>query len=195
MGPAGRIGPTGDGPFAWPPAPIRTERLVLRESEARDRAAFVELNSSPLVGTYLGGPQPRSELERTVPEVPGRRPGFFVVELDGAMIGTIQLDARDPERPGYRRPEAGERELGYLFLPQAWGHGYAVEACTAALGWFAEVLPGEPVVLCTQTANDRSMRLAAKLGFTEVERYEEWGAEQWFGVRSACPAGTRPARP
>jgi RimJ/RimL family protein N-acetyltransferase len=41
------------------------------------------------------------------------------------------------------------------------------------------------VVLCTQTANDRSMRLAAKLGFTEVERFEEYGAEQWFGVRSS----------
>ena len=34
----------------------------------------------------------------------------------------------------------------------------------------------------TQTANDRAMRLAAKLGFTEVERFEEYGAEQWFGV-------------
>jgi RimJ/RimL family protein N-acetyltransferase len=44
------------------------------------------------------------------------------------------------------------------------------------------VLPGEPVVLCTRTANARSMRLAAKLGFTEVRRYEEWGAEQWFGM-------------
>ena len=29
------------------------------------------------------------------------------------------------------------------------------------------------------------MRLAAKLGFTEVERYEAYGAEQWFGVRGA----------
>ena len=28
------------GPVAWPPVPIRTERLELRESEARDRAAF-----------------------------------------------------------------------------------------------------------------------------------------------------------
>jgi RimJ/RimL family protein N-acetyltransferase len=41
------------------------------------------------------------------------------------------------------------------------------------------------VVLCTQTANDRSMRVAAKLGFTEVERFEEYGAEQWFGVWSS----------
>ncbi len=28
------------------------------------------------------------------------------------------------------------------------------------------------------------MRLAAKLGFTEVERYEDNGAEQWFDVWS-----------
>jgi len=41
------------GPVAWPPAPIRTERLVLRESEARDRAAFIELFASPEVRTYL----------------------------------------------------------------------------------------------------------------------------------------------
>ncbi|MFD5483606.1 GNAT family N-acetyltransferase [Streptomyces hawaiiensis] len=173
------------GPVAWPPAPIRTERLVLRESEARDRAAFIELFASPEVRTYLGGPRPRDELERAVPEVAGRRPGLFVVALDGAMIGTITiLDRRDAERPGHVRPEAGEAELGYMFLPEAWGCGYAAEACAAALDWFADALPGEPVVLCTQTANNRSMSLAAKLGFTEVERFEEWGAEQWFGVWS-----------
>ena len=66
----------------------------------------------------------------------------------------------------------------YLFLPQAQGSGYAAEACAAALGWLA----GEPVVLFTQTANARSMRPAAKLGFTEVERFEAYGAEQCSGM-------------
>ncbi len=169
------------GPVAWPPGPIRTERLVLRESEARDRAAFIELLASPEVGTYLGGPRPRDELERAMPGAPERRPGHFIVDLDGAMIGTITLD----RATGHVRPAAGEAELGYMFLPEAWGCGYAGEACAAALDWFAGALPGEPVVLATQTANVRSMRLAAKLGFIEVERFEDYGAEQWFGVWSS----------
>ncbi|MFJ9929119.1 GNAT family N-acetyltransferase [Streptomyces misionensis] len=168
------------GTVPWPPAPIRTDRLVLRASEARDRPAFVELLSSPEVHTYLGGPRPRAELERELPEVPERWPGSFVVDLDGAMIGQILLR----RATGHRRPAAaGKADLGYLFLPRAWGAGYAAEACAAALGWLADALPGEPVVLTTQSANAGSMRLAARLGFTEVERFEAWEAEQWLGMR------------
>ncbi|MFJ5828946.1 GNAT family N-acetyltransferase [Streptomyces sp. NPDC093089] len=173
---------TEPGSVVWPPAPIETERLVLRESEARDRAGFVELFSSPEVGTYVGGARPREQLESAMPEVPGRRPGLFVVERDGAMIGMVTLDRRDPGREPRVAPEGGEAELGYLFLPRAWGSGYAGEACVAALGWFAGVHPGEPVVLTTRSANGRAMRLAERLGFAEVERFEEFGAEQWFGA-------------
>jgi RimJ/RimL family protein N-acetyltransferase len=173
------------GPVTWPPAPIRTGRLVLREPAARDRAAIIELFSSAEVGTYIGGPRPREEFERSVPQVPRRRPGLFVVDLDGAMIGIVTLDRRDPQRKGHLRAEGGEAELGYLFLPQVWGRGYATEACAAALDWFTGALPGEPVLLSTQTANKASMRVAAKLGFTEVERFEDYGAEQWLGVWSS----------
>ncbi|MET8555258.1 GNAT family N-acetyltransferase [Streptomyces sp. NPDC004959] len=165
---------------AWPPAPIATERLVLRASEARDRPMFVALFSSEEVGAHKGGARPRAELEEAMPEVPGQRPGFFVVTAEDEMIGAVTLDRR----------EDGSTELGYLFLPRVWGRGYAIEACAAALGWCADERPGEPVVVTIRTANTRSLRLAARLGFTEVKRFEEWGAEQWRGELSRqAPAG------
>src|ERR1700739_2402071 len=139
------------GPVAWPPEPIRTERLVLRGAEARDRAAFIELLASPEVGTYLGGPRPRDELEREMPGVPERPPGLFTVDLDGTVISQVLLR----RAKGHHTPTAaaGKAELGYMFLPEAWGFGYAAEACAAALGWLADTLPGRPAVLFTQDAN------------------------------------------
>ncbi|MFJ7248878.1 GNAT family N-acetyltransferase [Kitasatospora sp. NPDC098652] len=172
------------GAAVWPPVPIRTERLVLRGSREGDRAAFVDLLSSPEVHTYLGGARPREEVERELPGAPEDRPGTFVAELDGAMVGLVLLRRAS----GHHRPAAaGALDLGYLFLPRAWGAGYAAEACTAALAWLAGVLPGEPVVLATQSANTASMRLAARLGFTELERYRAWDAEQWLGIRPPTP--------
>ena len=164
----------------WPPAPITTERLVLRAPEPRDREAFIELYASAEVHTYLGGPRPRDELERELTGAPESWPGSFVVTLDEAMIGHVLLRRATQHR---RPAAAGKVDLGYLFLPRAWGFGYATEACMAALDWCAEALPGEPVVITTQTANTRSMRLAATLGFTEVERFHAWNAEQWLGRR------------
>ena len=158
---------------------LATDRLVLRPPEARDRATFIELYTSPEVGAYIGGARSRDAVERALPGAPRGNPGHFVVDLDGAMIGTVQLERRD--LGDEVRPAAGKVDLGYLLLPRAWGRGYATEACRTALEWFAGALPGEPVVLTTQTANEPSMRLAARLGFVEVERFEAYGAEQWVG--------------
>ncbi|MGW3078070.1 MULTISPECIES: GNAT family N-acetyltransferase [unclassified Kitasatospora] len=174
------------GPVVWPSAPLRTPRLVLRESEARDRAAYVELLTSSQVRTYLGGPRPREDVEHALPEVPGRRPGTFVVDHSGQMIGLVTFDRRDTARPGRIHPHGNDAELSYMFLPTAWGRGYAAEACAAALRWFAGALSAEPVVLCTQAANDPSVRLAVKLGggvLGDPSGLAERGGEQLLGHR------------
>lgn len=171
------------GDVPWPPDPIETQRLLVRRTEARDRDGYVELTCSGDVQRYLGGPLSREDVERVVPEVPGNRPGVFTVEADGAFIGTATVDRRDPDRPGHLRTQGIEVEVGYLFLPTFWGNGYATEAVAAVLEWIEYVLPEEPVVLCTQAVNDASVRVAARLGFVEKERFVEFDVEQWFGAR------------
>lgn len=171
------------GDVPWPPAPIETTRLTLRRTQARDRAGYIELMCSDDVQRYLGGPLPREDAEQAAPEVPGNRPGVFAVEADGTFIGTVTVDRRDPDRPGHLRPHGHEVEVGCLFLPSVWGSGYATEAVAGVLAWIDDVLPDEPVVLCTDRANDASVRLAVRLGFVEKENFVEFDAEQWFGVR------------
>ena len=167
----------------WPPDPLRTERLLLRRTRAPDRAGFIALRCSYEVYRYLGGASPREQVEREVPETPGERAGVFAVDREGAFIGTVSVGRRDPRRPATTSRDGALAELSYLFLPEYWGRGYAREAAAAVLSWFDQVLPAEPVVLCTQAANAASVRLADRLGFQEIERFIEFDAEQWFGVR------------
>ena len=177
----------------WPPPPIRTSRLVLRAPEARDRAAFLDLGTDDEVNRHLGGGRDRAALDAELPAVPADRPGQFVVEHDGVFAGWVGLGRRDPSRPGadHLDEPRPDLELSYVTPRSAWGHGYATEAAAAVLAWGDAVL-GEPVVLCTQSSNARSLALASRLGFTEVARFEEFGAEQWFGVRHP---GVRRATP
>lgn len=170
------------GASSWPPFPLKSERLVLRASEASDRPTLIDLFSSPDVGTYTGGGSDKSELERVMPAVPGSRPGFFVVELGGRAIGIVTLDRLDRKHRSEVWPDVGDVELGYLFLPHVWGQGFASEACATALTWFDQTHHNEPVVACAQIANPQSVRVVEKLGFTKVDQFEEFGAEQWFGV-------------
>lgn len=171
------------GAVQWPPDPIRTERLCLRPARSTDRPHFIELLSSAEVQRYVGGPKPRDVLETSVPEVPFGRPGVFAVERAAEFVGTVTLERPDPQDAAAARPAGAGIDIGYLFLPAAWGHGYATEAVGAALDWLASVLPNEGVVLCTQVANTASLRLGERLGFAEVTRFEGWEAEQWMGVR------------
>ena len=171
------------GDVPWPPEPITTKRLFLRRTEARDRDPFIDLVCSEDVYRYLGGPHPRQSVERDAPGVPGDRPGVFAVLAEDAFLGTVTVDRRDPDRPGHIRADGHEVEVGYLFLPAYWGRGYATEAVAAVLEWLQQVLPEEPVVLCTQAANEASVRLATRLGFRETARFVEFDAEQWFGAR------------
>lgn len=70
-----------------------------------------------------------------------------------------------PDEPGHVTEDGHELELGYLLLAESWGAGLAFEATSAVPRAAADELPDQPVILVTQTANERSLRLAVRLGF------------------------------
>jgi RimJ/RimL family protein N-acetyltransferase len=164
---------------------IPSERLLLRKVlHDTDREGLIELSTDPEVQAYIGGPRPRSEVEQHFDAVltanATSRPGSYIIadNTTNQVIGTLTLARRPTDNPGHVTEDGEELELGYVLRRSAWGAGLAFEATTAALRAAADELPDQPVLLVTQTANKRSLKLAARLGFRPISTFEEFGAEQ-----------------
>lgn len=163
---------------------ITSDRLLLRKAHDADREGIIELQTDPQVREYLGGPRPRGDVEQFLDAVGTANttatPGAYVIadNTTNRLIGTLMLDRRSADRPGHIFEEGEELELSYVLRRSAWGAGLAFEAATAALRAAAAELPDQPVLVVTQTANQRSLKLAARLGFHHVTTFKEHDAEQ-----------------
>jgi RimJ/RimL family protein N-acetyltransferase len=156
------------------PALPTTSRVTLRPPTRDDLEAYVRLETDSEVRRYLGGPSCEATVAAIRASTPTPRWGRYVVastETD-QLMGALFL-----------KRERDELEVGYLFLPEYWGRGLAFEAVGALLRWVSETCTDKEIVAVTQTANERSVRLLARLGFTERQRMEEFGAEQAVLVR------------
>ncbi|MBC3989885.1 GNAT family N-acetyltransferase [Streptomyces sp. AC563] len=176
---------------AWPAlsAPeISTARLRLRAAHDADIDGLIELQTDPRVRAHLGGARPRDAVVRYFAEngvsAIASKAGMYVIadrESD-ACVGTLVLDRRSADLPGHVTEDGGELELTYLLRRSGWGAGLAFEAATGLLRAAADELPDQPVLVVTQTANERSRRLAARLGFQPAGTFEAHGAEQTLAV-------------
>ncbi|MFF5372072.1 GNAT family N-acetyltransferase [Streptomyces sp. NPDC013187] len=167
---------------------ITTPRLRLRKAHDADRAGLIELQTDPQVRLHLGGPRPRAAVEQYfdtmgVAHVTGK-PGTFVIadRSTDDLAGVLLIHRRPADLPGHVTAEGGELELTYVLRRASWGTGLAFEAATAALRAAASELPDQPVLIVTQTANTRSLDLAARLGFRRVSTFEAYEAEQTLAV-------------
>lgn len=163
---------------------IATDRLVLRKAHDNDRAGLIDLQTDPAVRTYLGGPRSRSDVEQYLNAIGVANvtaaPGVYVIADNNTnlLIGTLMLCRRSADQPGHVTEDGEELELTYVLRRDAWGAGFAFEAASAVLRAAATELPDQPVLIVTQTANDRSLKLATRLGFQPVGTFEAFGALQ-----------------
>ncbi|MDQ8754823.1 GNAT family N-acetyltransferase [Sphingosinicella sp. LHD-64] len=148
---------------------VETERLVLRPFRAGDLDAQAKAMRDPEVVRYLGGtPHAREDTWRRMLAAPGLWEllgyGYWAIErkADGAYLGQLGFaDFKRDMTPGIE----GLPEMGWILVPEAHGHGYAVEGVVAALDWADRSLNAPQIVAIIDHGNAASIRLAEKVGF------------------------------
>ena len=141
---------------------LETERLVLRGFEERDLDAYAEFTADPEVMRYMGrGPFDRAGAWREI--------AFFLghFELRGFTHWALELRETGElvGRCGPFYPEGWPAlEVGWLLGRRHWGRGYASEAARTALDFAWSELRAQRVVSLVHPENDRSARVARRLG-------------------------------
>ncbi|MBZ9858176.1 GNAT family N-acetyltransferase [Mesorhizobium sp. CA12] len=146
--------------------PIRTERLILRNWEERDRALFHRINSDERVMEFFPFRRDRATADAMMDEFRGWIEedgyGFAAAEIaaTGECIGFVGLlDTNDvPSLPD------GTIEIGWRLAPEFWGKGYVTEAAEAWLAYGFETLRLEEIVSFAVAKNYRSIAVMKRLG-------------------------------
>jgi RimJ/RimL family protein N-acetyltransferase len=145
-----------------------TERLQLRRWRAGDREPFAELNADPEVMRYIGEGRPMTRAEsdallRAI-EAHWAEHGFGLWcasphEDPEACLGFIGLAV-----PSFLPAVLPAVEVGWRLARPAWGRGLATEGARAALNHAFGPLELESVISVIDPANERSVRVAVRLG-------------------------------
>ncbi|MER9656803.1 GNAT family N-acetyltransferase [Mesorhizobium sp. M0152] len=148
--------------------PMRTERLILRNWEDRDRDLFHRINSDEQVMEFFPFRRDRAQADVKMDELRGRIAedgyGFAPAEIieTGECIGFVGLLDTDhlPFLP------AGTVEIGWRLAPEFWGQGYVTEAAEAWLAFGFETLDLGEIVSFAVGKNKRSTAVMERLGMT-----------------------------
>lgn len=148
-----------------PPDPVLTTRLRLDVPTLDDAAGIfailgdartVEHNPSDRLADLV---ETRALVTRWIEHWGERSFGYWCVRQadDPRVIGYCGLK----QMTVHAMPVLN---LVYRFAPDAWGHGYATEAASAAVGWIEERRPGETVIARVRPDNTASTSVALKAG-------------------------------
>jgi RimJ/RimL family protein N-acetyltransferase len=146
---------------------LETERLRLRSFRRRDTDDYASLRADPEVLRYLlgagGQPWDRGRSWRHM--------AFLIGHWKLAGVGTWAVEHRQTGAfvgmVGYSEPEGWPGfELAWTLARHGWGHGYATEAARAALDYAFTAWKRDRVISLINPENDRSIRVAGRLGET-----------------------------
>ena len=156
---------------------LETERLVLRELIAADADFVRDLVNDPDWLRNIGdrGVRDAEDARRYILEGPVasyRRHGFGLWAVDlkelEAPIGICGLIQRD---------YLDSPDIGFAFLPEHRGQGYAMESASAVMEYARGALGFGRVLAIVSPGNSDSVRLLEKLGLRYEREFELEGGE------------------
>jgi ribosomal-protein-alanine N-acetyltransferase len=153
---------------------LESSRLLFREFTTGDADLIYTLNGNPEVVKYVheeptSTPEIalRSITERILPQYDNYGYGRWAVHLkdNSEFIGWCGLKYR---------PERRQTDLGYRFIRNFWGRGYATEAASAALEYAFGTLQLPAIEAMAHIDNQASLRVLEKCGmqFYQFERVD-----------------------
>lgn len=148
---------------------LTTARLRLRGWKDSDRDAFAAMNADPIVMEHFPSTMDRAASDAMIDRMRGHWAveglGLWAVERleRGGLLGFTGLS-----RPTFSAHFTPAVEAGWRFVRDAWGHGYATEAATAAAAYGFETVGLDEIVSFTVPSNVRSRRVMERLGMTRV---------------------------
>jgi RimJ/RimL family protein N-acetyltransferase len=145
---------------------LETERLLLRRFTITDTTFIIELVNSPGWLTFIGDRNLKTEEQakkylQNGPlksyEINGF--GLYLVELKSnrlpiGMCGILKRD--NLENP----------DIGFAFLPEYMGRGFAFEIANATMTYAKDMLKLPVIFAITIPGNKRSINLLEKIGLT-----------------------------
>lgn len=151
---------------------LETERLKLRGHRVDDFIQCAAMWADPEVTRYIGGrPYTEEESWARLLRYAGHWSllgfGYWVVEekATGNFVGEIGFADYKRDLP----PLRGFPEIGWAFVSQAHGRGYATEAVRAVIAWGDAHFQSAPTACIIDPENLLSIRVAEKCGYRKFQ--------------------------
>jgi RimJ/RimL family protein N-acetyltransferase len=157
---------------------LETERLRLREFTLDDTAFIIELLNSPGWLKFIGDRNVRTESEAIAYLENGPLKSY-----DQHGYGLSMVELKDRDKPVgmcgiLNRDTLDTPDIGFAFLPEAQGKGYAYEIAAALLNHANTDLKIPVLAAITLPENKNSITLLEKLGFGFEKRFVNDGDEE-----------------
>lgn len=166
---------------------IETERLLLREIVATDEAGLFALDSDPEVHRYLGN-EPLQDIAQVMPVINFIRQQYIdngvgrwaVVEKSSInFIGWCGFKLiRDTINN-----HSNFFDIGYRFIKNYWGKGYATEAAAACLTYGFTTMDLQDIYGMADCSNNGSHNVLTKIGLRCIEPFDYDGTQHnWYHI-------------